>query len=105
MMFQTPGNNTFEIPDEWWNFAEMSNWSRGEYPHYPPQRDQSFHRIPVRLIEPPVRDPGVDLFRKYKMVPILFALRSPECSLPPIRVSELCGDNTYLACPRGMIRV
>jgi len=40
-------------------------------------------------VEPPRRDPGIEPFKKYKLVPILFAFRSPECALPPICVQSL----------------
>jgi hypothetical protein len=36
-----------------------------------------------------MRNSGVPPFKKYKMVPILFALSSPECALPPVEVDAL----------------
>jgi hypothetical protein len=36
-----------------------------------------------------MRNSGVLPFKKYKMVPILFAFCSPECALPPIEVDAL----------------
>jgi hypothetical protein len=34
-------------------------------------------------------------FKKYKMVPILFALSSPECALPPVEVDRSVVPPTY----------
>jgi hypothetical protein len=90
MRFETPTEQVaFEIPDEWWQFAEMDAFSSkgGRFYPYRPLRDaQEVDAVPLSDIEPPMRNSGVPPFKKYKMVPILFALCSPECALPPVKV-------------------
>ena len=41
--------------------------------------------VDLASVEPPVPNTGIPLFRKYKLVPVLFAFTSPECSLPPMK--------------------
>jgi hypothetical protein len=91
MRFETPaGQVAFEIADDWWFYAEMDNFSakRGRYYAYPPHA-QGVDVVPLSDVEPPMRNSGVPPFKKYKMVPILFALSSPECALPPVEVGAL----------------
>jgi hypothetical protein len=97
MQFQTPGGEvTFDIPDEWWHFAEMNTFRlRGRFYPYPLASDQEIDAVPLAEIEPPMRNAGVPPFKKYKMVPVLFALSSPECALPPVEVDALPASATY----------
>jgi hypothetical protein len=97
--FETPGGEVaFEIPDEWWHFAEMDTFSsKGGrfYPYRPLTGDQEIEAVPLTDIEPPTRNSGVPPFKKYKMVPVLFALYSPECALPPVEVNALVAPAAY----------
>jgi len=51
--------------------------------------------VPISSIEPPTRSVGIGGFRKYKLVPILMALQSPECALPPVHVEPSSGEFAY----------
>jgi hypothetical protein len=97
MHFETPGGDVaFDIPDEWWRFAEMDTFTlRGRFYPYGPRGDQEIDAVPLADIEPPLRNSGVPPFKKYKMVPVLFALASPECALPPVEVDALAGSSAY----------
>jgi len=91
MLFQTPcAALSFEIPNEWWQFAEMQSLRRGS-PFYPYKviDHQSVQVVPATLVEPPQRAEGVPPFKKYKLLPVFFAFQSPECELPAIEVIEL----------------
>jgi hypothetical protein len=76
----------FEIPDEWWSFAEMGGFAPSGGGYYAPPPTSDFEVVAVEAVEPPMRNGGVPPFKKYKLVPVLFAFRSPECALPPIEV-------------------
>jgi hypothetical protein len=93
VQFETPGGEVaFEIPDKWWHFAEMDTFSsKGGrfYPYRLLPGDQEIEAVLLTDIEPPTRNSGVPPFKKYKMVPVLFALSSPECALPPVEVNAL----------------
>jgi len=91
-----PGQVVFEIPDDWWFFAEMDRLSSngGRFYAYPPHF-RGVEVVPLSDVEPPMRNSGVPPFKKYKMVPILFALSSPECALPPIDVDALTAPAAY----------
>ena len=93
MRFGTPAPGiAFEIPDEWWNFADMADFTpRSEF--YPPDMSP-FEKLPLAEIEPPSRS-GLPLFKKYKLVPVLFAFQSPECSLPLVQVIALPEPGRY----------
>jgi hypothetical protein len=54
--------------------------------YYPAQAHADWKVVPIEDIQPPTRNTGVPPFKKYKMVPLLFAFRSPECALPPVEV-------------------
>lgn len=90
MEFAVPGSDVcFTIPDDWWHFCEMPNF-RPRLQFYPYTRSCSEAIVvPITQIEPPVRDAGTPPFRKYKLVPVLLAFRSPECALPPVPVEQL----------------
>lgn len=95
MKFQTPAPGIqFEIPDDWWLFAEMDRFVPGGGGFYPPN-SATCEVISLNDIEPPHRNPGVALFKKYKMVPVLFAFASPECALPPITLHPLVRPDRY----------
>ena len=91
MDFQTPGGEySFHIPDEWWQFAEMGgfNLNGGRFFAYESKHYRHAEGIPIGDIEPLQRSPGLDLFKKYKLIPILFAIRWPEGTLPPVTVKR-----------------
>jgi hypothetical protein len=97
MRFETPaGQVAFEIPDDWWSFTEMDNFSLEGHRFYAyPLHAQGVDVVPLSDIEPPMRNSGVPPFKKYKMVPILFALSSPECALPPVEVDALAAPAAH----------
>lgn len=97
MKFTTQRNGReFEIPDDWWSFAEMNVFHpRGTFYPYHPKCCGSIEIVPLRDIEPPTRDPGIAEFKKYKLVSVLLAFHSPECALPPIQVERLAAPNNY----------
>ena len=98
MHFQTPkGEIAFDIPDEWWHFAEMDAFTlRGRfYPYRASASHQEIAAVPIAEIEPPARNSGVPPFKKYKMVPVLFGFCSPECALPPVQIEPLAGSDMY----------
>ena len=92
MKFATPcGSETFEIPDDWWQFCGMETWRRSSdyYPYSYTDADvQNVEVVPVGEIEPPRRATAVALLKKYKLVPVLLAFQSPECALPAIQVER-----------------
>ena len=99
MHFKTPrGEVAFEIPDEWWRFSEMDTFtSQGGrfYPYCALRGDQEIDAVSLVDVEPPMRNSGVPPFKKYKMVPILFAFCSPECALPPVEVNVFVEPAAY----------
>lgn len=98
MRFQTPKHDfCFEIPDTWWEFAEMPAFESGPFPTYPysDHQNDAIEIVPLADIEPPVRGPGIALLKKFKIVPVLLALHSPECDLPPIEVKLNPEDHPY----------
>lgn len=75
MIFHTPNKDRqFEIPDDWWLFAEMNTFSPHECGFYLfwPDLDKQVEVVPIVEVEPVVRAPGVPLFKKYSLLPILF---------------------------------
>ena len=52
--------------------------------------------VDLASVKPPTRADGVPLFKKYKLVPVLFAFTSPKCSLPPGEVARLSEPHPYL---------
>ncbi len=97
MKFHTPGNSVpFKIPDDWWTFTEMATFSPGsDYYPYKEQSESPVVLVHMSQIEPPKRNSGVPRFRKYKLVPILLAFKSPECHLPPVEVAPLVPAGSY----------
>jgi hypothetical protein len=92
MQFNLPlGAGSFEIPDEWWAFAEMQRFSPSPGGYYPyklrPANDVVI--VSIDEVEPPRRNPGTALLKKFKLMPVLFAFQSPECALPAIEVHSL----------------
>ena len=98
MWFETPEADVrFEIPDDWWHFAEMDRFfpnGGGFYP-YTLTCVHEIEVVPLSDIEPPIRASGVPPFKKYKLVPVLFAFSSPECALPPVEVSVPASSERY----------
>jgi hypothetical protein len=91
MLFSLPNNGIeFEIPDDWWLFAGMNDFKLNGGRYYPYlQSEREIRVVPINEIEPPLRAQGVPPFKKYKLLPILFAFMSPECALPLVEVSEI----------------
>ena len=99
MKFRTsPTGKDFEIQDEWWSFVEMEKFRKnsGEFYCYGRQPNENLVEVVDFLdVEPPVRAEGIVPFKKYKLVPVLFAIASPECSLPPVKVKKLNQEMGY----------
>jgi hypothetical protein len=98
MFFNLPlRTDSFELPDDWWHFSEMERFTIGPGGYYPYSRrtDEEVLIVSIAEVEPPRRSSGVTLFKKYKLVPVLFAFNSPECALPPIEVHESRTGGTY----------
>lgn len=98
MKFKVPQSLVeFDIPDEWWSFAEMQTFEDhggGYYPYSPVAADR-VQVVSLSSVEPPTRSEGVPSFKKYKLVPVLFAFQSPECELPPIAVQRISSPSQY----------
>jgi hypothetical protein len=88
---------SFEIPDDWWHFAEMERFtvSPGSYYPYALRAGEEVLIVPIEEIEPPRRNHGVSLLKKYKLMPVLFAFNSPECAPPPIEVHRNSTLSSY----------
>jgi hypothetical protein len=87
--FELPSDaGSFEIPDDWWRFAEMERFrpSPGGYYPYQVRGENDVDLVPIAHVEPPRRNPGVAMLKKFKMMPVLFAFQSPECALPAVEV-------------------
>jgi hypothetical protein len=98
MKFSTPNADVvFEIPDDWWAFAEMESFDSKGAPCYVPPTCyfEQAELVPLSTVEPPKRDPGTPLFRKYKLLPVLFGLQSPEQVLPPVSVERIDVPGKY----------
>ncbi len=99
MKFRTPrGDVEFAIDDRWWQFAEMDaflNRRIGDYFPIPVGSAKSACVVEAFDVEPPARSAGVDSLKKYKLVPLLCALQSPECALPPISVARNSAGAPY----------
>jgi hypothetical protein len=93
--FKIPLTTTeFEIPDEWWVFAEMDKFTPDGGGYYPASPNSDWEPVSIDQLEPPKRNGGIQSFRKYKLMPVLFAFQSPECALPPVEVCE-ASDGPY----------
>ena len=89
MKFKTPPPSSFafEIPDEWWIFAEMNAFSSGEDSTYLYKFSDEIRAVSLADIEPPKRFPGVPLLKKHRLVSLLLAFSSPDgCALPPVQI-------------------
>jgi len=90
MEFRTPCNHQFSIPDDWWAFADMLVFTaESHYYPYAPLDNENVEVVEISQVEPPARSLGIVPFKKYKLLPVLFAFQSPECALPPVAVSRL----------------
>jgi|SRR5665213_592379 len=95
MRFETPSPGVaFDIPDEWWSFADMAGFNPPPAGFYTPCAP-TFDLAELADVEPPRRLRGEALFKKYKLVPVLFAFRSPECALPLVEVVEIAAPGRY----------
>lgn len=98
MRFQTSAAGvSFEIPDDWWLFAEMERFtpSSGFYPYSQAGSGEEIEIVSLSEVEPPRRAANVALFKKYKLVPVFFAFLSPECALPPVMVNPIRSSVDY----------
>jgi hypothetical protein len=96
MRFEVPGAKVgFEIPDEWWLFTEMNAFTPSGVFYQPSPKYPDFDLVPITDIEPPTRDLGYQLFKKYKMVPVLLAFLSQERPLPPVDVVSIEPTGRY----------
>ena len=86
-----------DLPDECWKFCEMNTAYThvGEFYPYPQCFASGTKVIDIKEIQPRVRAVGTNGLRKYKMVPVLMALRDPEGTLPALEVCALENDPTY----------
>jgi hypothetical protein len=92
MHFLTPrGDIKFFIPDDWWEFSEVANGDFSAGGGYYPPAVSNFILAELKDIAPPERVTEGLSFRKYKLIPVLFALAvaSPECTLPLVEVSDM----------------
>ena len=94
MQFKTPGGESFEIPTDWWLFADMQTFSRDGARCFPVDPAVVADLVSIADIEPPARDPGVAPFKKAKLVPILMAIAASN-SLPPIQVRKMQSSPSY----------
>jgi hypothetical protein len=94
MKFKTSSGIEFEIADEWWNFAEMNNFSRDERTSYAYHGSSEIREVAIADIRPPTRNPGVEDFKKCRMVPILLAFRCVD-ALPPVEIQPLKTSSSY----------
>jgi hypothetical protein len=98
MLFNLPLEaGSFEILDDWWHFAEMERFtvSPGGYYPYAIPKDEEVIVAAIDEVEPPRRNFGVVLLKKYKLMPVLFAFNSPECALPPVEVHKAPLGSSY----------
>lgn len=97
MTFTIPGGGrAFEIPDDWWLFADMEQFrpnSAGYYLYN--SKCGPVEVVSLESVEPPCRDPGIEELKKYKLVPVLLAFQSPECALPPVQVKRVTPPSKY----------
>jgi len=95
MQFTTPrGDVTFEIPDHWWEFAELPTFERAS-DSYLPKHGDGVDIVPLVDIRPFRRDVATGGFRKYKIMPILFGLKSAEPTLPPVHLFRSDASDEY----------
>lgn len=93
MKFDTPRKTQqFEIPDAWWNFVSSERFELAPGGYYPYRPREGVILLKLADIAPPARNPEVETFRRYKLIPVLLAFQSPECCVPPIEVQHLHGD-------------
>ncbi len=62
----------FEIPDDWWSFAEMDSFSPkggGFYPYKQSDITEDIHVVLLSEIEPPMRNSGVPHSRNIRWFP------------------------------------
>lgn len=87
MLFHTHDGIPFDIPDEWWAFAEMDTFRRSSARCFSFEPKDGVQLVEMAKVQTPVRDAGVEAFKKCKLVPILCALQAKNL-LPPIKVTD-----------------
>ena len=84
------GEHSIAIPEDWWLFAGMSQFKPNDSGFYLYGNTFSdVEVLPLTSIESPIRDSGLGDFRMYKLVPVLWAFRTPGCPIPPILVERI----------------
>ncbi|WP_152530557.1 hypothetical protein [Paraburkholderia dilworthii] len=78
----------YVIPPDWLTFCEIDSWHPSTN-YYPWSGAAKVEVVDIEDIQPPRRNPGIEAFRKYKLVPVLLAFISPECALPPVTLELL----------------
>lgn len=74
----------FEVPDEWWCSAGMSNFVPNAA-HYQTELSACSEIVPFGEIEPPLRDNGFWFRNRESVINVLIKIRSGE-KLDPIEV-------------------
>jgi len=101
MRFQIPTSDmTFDVPDDWWRFAEMDGFA-ARHPSYAPSIEAfngqiDFAIVPISAIDPPIgREPAARALTKARIVPILLAISAGR-ELPPVQLRRVPGDRFEL---------
>src|SRR5690349_15727760 len=103
MKFQFPDATGFEVPDEWWRDAGMTNFvpRRRCYAHTP--TDEKWAEVqamivPLTAIRPVIRTTTLDFggFERDRLVDVLKAFTS-DIPIPPIRARATLGDQYAFA--------
>lgn len=94
MHFSYPGTNqTFDIDDSWWAFADMRGFAPSDtcysFPIQAATKRIEFAVVPIANIDPPLeRIATRPILAKERIVPILMAIRS-GAALPPVQLAQL----------------
>jgi hypothetical protein len=89
----------FDIPDEWWSAAGMERFERRSAayragdPELLSASEWPTELVPLKLIEPPRRAPGVALFGRERMISVLAGFVADD-RLPPIEVNTVEGGRS-----------
>jgi len=99
MRFIVPSTElTFDIPDDWWSFAEMQCF-RPQAPSYCLPITAFSDRVDIEIVQisqiaPPLERVAIaPALTKARIVPILLALRADR-ELPPVQIERI-HDNDY----------
>ena len=106
MLFSTPsGERSFEIPDEWWIFAELDQRLASGRRSYAYRNDlHGISLVSIADILPPTRGKTPALLSKHRLVPILLAFANPEVVLPPVRTDVMSAGPYRLSVVDGVHR-